>query len=250
VSTNTERENYVVITDALPSPFDLRFANVRGKTPVFVYAVDPVSAAGAKSQLMNEPTIQLVGPMDIDMARVAVLVADCADTSVVRIVKAIQRDGIPHVLLVAGHFEETGVVAATAAGVTAFLRKSEATSARLTAAIHDVEDSGCHLPDGLMRKAAAVRLRSAEEVTVVNVTESALGASPGISALSTMTGNLTVREAEVLRLVADGHDTADVAEKLGFSESTVKGIMAKIMTRIDARNRCHAVAIAVRNGLI
>jgi DNA-binding CsgD family transcriptional regulator len=30
----------------------------------------------------------------------------------------------------------------------------------------------------------------------------------------------------------------------------VKGIMAKIMSRIDARNRCHAVAIAVRNGLI
>ncbi|HEX4865175.1 MAG TPA: LuxR C-terminal-related transcriptional regulator [Acidimicrobiales bacterium] len=199
---------------------------------------------------MNEPTIQLVGPMDIDMARVAVLVADSADTSVVRIVKAIQRDGIPHVLLVAGRFEEQGVVAATAAGVTGFLRKSEATTARLTAAIHDAEESGCHLPDGLMRRAADVRLRSAEEVATIDVRDPDMTGSLGVSALSTMTGNLTVREAEVLRLVADGHDTADVAEKLGFSESTVKGIMAKIMTRIDARNRCHAVAIAVRNGLI
>lgn len=223
---------------------------MRGKTPVFVYAVDPVSAAGAKAQLMNEPSIQLVGPMDIDMARVAVFIADSADSSVVRIVKAIQRDGIPHVLLVAGRFEEQGVVTATAAGVTAFLRKSEATTARLTAAIHDAEESGCHLPDGLMKKAAAVRLRSPDEVTTVDVRDPDMSALPGISALSTMTGNLTVREAEVLRLVADGHDTADVAEKLGFSESTVKGIMAKIMTRIDARNRCHAVAIAVRNGLI
>ena len=223
---------------------------MRGKTPVFVYAVDPVSAAGAKAQLMNEPTIQLVGPMDIDMARVAVLVADCADSSVVRIVKAIQRDGIPQVLLVAGRFEEQGVVTATAAGVTAFLRKSEATSARLTAAIHDAEEAGCHLPDGLMKRAAAVRSRSLDEVTTIDVRDPDMSALQGISALSTMTGNLTVREAEVLRLVADGHDTADVAEKLGFSESTVKGIMAKIMTRIDARNRCHAVAIAVRNGLI
>jgi DNA-binding NarL/FixJ family response regulator len=188
--------------------------------------------------------------MDIDMARVAVLVADSTDTSVVRIVKAIQRDGIPHVLLVAGRFEEQGVVTATAAGVTAFLRKSEATSARLTAAIHDAEESGCHLPDGLMKKAAAIRLRSPDEVRTIDVRDPDMSAHPGISALSTMTGNLTVREAEVLRLVADGHDTADVAEKLGFSESTVKGIMAKIMTRIDARNRCHAVAIAVRNGLI
>jgi DNA-binding NarL/FixJ family response regulator len=230
---------------------DLRsLLSVRGKTPVFVYAVDPVSAAGAKAQLMSEPTIQLVGPMDIDMARVAVLVSDAADDSVVRIVKAIQRDGIPRVLLVAGRFEEDGVVAATAAGVTAFLRKSEATTARLTTAIHDADESGCHLPDGLMKMAAAVRLRSPEQSTVVDVRESAIEGAAAISGLSTMTGHLTAREAEVLRLVADGHDTADVAEKLGFSESTVKGIMAKIMSRIDARNRCHAVAIAVRNGLI
>jgi DNA-binding NarL/FixJ family response regulator len=199
---------------------------------------------------MNEPTIQLVGPMDIDMARVALLVADSADTSVVRIVKAIQRDGIPRVLLVAGRFEEHGVVAATAAGVTAFLRKSEATTARLTAAIHDADESGCHLPDGLLKKAAAARVRASDETTVVDIRDSVVEGVTAISGLSTMTGNLTVREAEVLRLVADGHDTADVAEKLGFSESTVKGIMAKIMSRIDARNRCHAVAIAVRNGLI
>ncbi|HEX6394603.1 MAG TPA: LuxR C-terminal-related transcriptional regulator [Acidimicrobiales bacterium] len=199
---------------------------------------------------MNEPSVQLVGPMDIDMARVALLVADSADVSVVRIVKAIQRDGIPRVLLVAGRFEEQGVIAATAAGVTAFLRKSEATTARLTAAIHDADESGCHLPDGLMKKAAAIRLRSPEEALAVDVCDAALDGASAISGLSTMTSNLTVREAEVLRLVADGHDTADVAEKLGFSESTVKGIMAKIMSRIDARNRCHAVAIAVRNGLI
>ncbi len=199
---------------------------------------------------MNEPTIQLVGPMDIDMAKVAVLVADSADTSVVRVVKAIQRDGIPRVLLVAGRFEEQGVVAATAAGVTAFLRKSEAMTARLTAAIHDADDCGCHLPDGLMRKAAAVRSCGGDDGAVVDVRDSPLEAAGALSGLSTMTGNLTVREAEVLRLVADGHDTADVAEKLGFSESTVKGIMAKIMSRIDARNRCHAVAIAVRHGLI
>jgi DNA-binding CsgD family transcriptional regulator len=91
---------------------------------------------------------------------------------------------------------------------------------------------------------------SAEETLVVDIRDPMTEGATAISGLSTMTGNLTVREAEVLRLVADGHDTADVAEKLGFSESTVKGIMAKIMSRIDARNRCHAVAIAVRNGLI
>ena len=58
------------------------------------------------------------------------------------------------------------------------------------------------------------------------------------------------REAEVLRLVADGLDTAEVAEELAYSESTIKGVLAKLMTRLEARNRCHAVAIVLRQGLI
>ena len=62
--------------------------------------------------------------------------------------------------------------------------------------------------------------------------------------------SLTGREAEVLRLVADGLDTAEVAEELAYSESTIKGVLAKLMTRLEARNRCHAVAIVLRQGLI
>ena len=64
------------------------------------------------------------------------------------------------------------------------------------------------------------------------------------------TATLTGREAEVLRLVADGLDTAEVAEELAYSESTIKGVLAKLMTRLEARNRCHAVAIVLRQGLI
>ena len=61
---------------------------------------------------------------------------------------------------------------------------------------------------------------------------------------------LSGREVEVLRLVADGYDTADVAEQLAYSESTIKGVLAKLMTRLEARNRCHAIAIVLRQGLI
>jgi DNA-binding NarL/FixJ family response regulator len=70
-------------------------------------------------------------------------------------------------------------------------------------------------------------------------------------AVSTLTERrLGSRETEVLRLVADGYDTTDIAEQLAYSESTIKGVLAKIMTRLEARNRCHAVAIVVREGLI
>ena len=225
---------------------------VRGKIPVFVYAADPLSAAGAKAQLMNDPTIELLGPVDIDRARVALLVTESADTAAARIVRAIQRDGVPSVVLVASRFDVEGVVEAAAAGVNGFLRRSDATSSRLAAAIREADQPGCHLPEGLMKKAAAARSHLGGATDVIDVTDqgsSAMSAMEG--AVSTIASpRLSVREAEVLRLVAEGYDTADVAEKLAYSESTIKGILAKVMTKIEARNRCHAIAIVMRNGLI
>ena len=95
----------------------LTVTTVSTRTPVFIYAADPLSAAGAKAQLMGEPTIELVGPVDIDRARVALLVADAADEGVAKVARAIQRDGVPQVVLIAARFDEAGVVMAVAAGV-------------------------------------------------------------------------------------------------------------------------------------
>jgi DNA-binding NarL/FixJ family response regulator len=58
------------------------------------------------------------------------------------------------------------------------------------------------------------------------------------------------REVDILRLLADGCDTAEVAEQLAFSESTIKNALARLMERFDARNRCQALAMAMRQGLI
>ena len=225
---------------------------MRGKIPVFVYAADPLSAAGAKAQLMNDPTIELLGPVDIDRARVALLITDAADTSSAKIVRAIQRDGVPNVVLVAARFEVEGVVAAAAAGVTGFLRRADATSSRLSSAIREADQPGCHLPEGLMKKAAAMRGHFGVAPDVVDVTDGGpLSGADSDGGVTTIAGpRLSIREAEVLRLVAEGYDTADVAEKLAYSESTIKGILAKVMTKIEARNRCHAVAIVMRDGLI
>ena len=193
---------------------------------------------------MGQPAIELVGPADLDRARVAVVVAEAPDESAAKVVKAIQRDGVPRVVLVASRFDEAGVLAAVAAGVTSFLRRSEATTARLTEVIREVDQCGCQLPEGLIRK-AAVSVRPDRNVPVD---------SPVIDLRdrggSTITLRLTNRESEVLRLVADGYDTSDIAEQLAYSESTIKGVLAKIMARLEARNRCHAVAIVVREGLI
>jgi DNA-binding NarL/FixJ family response regulator len=200
---------------------------------------------------MGEPGIELVGPIDLDRARVALVVADAADESVAKVARAIQRDGVPHVVLVASRFEEAGVVLAVAAGVSGFLRRAEATSARLAELIRQTDRSGCQLPEGLLRRAASVEMHARTmRPDVIDLSEPARAVG-GVSTVSTVAeAQLSGREVEVLRLVADGYDTADVAEQLAFSESTIKGVLAKLMTRLEARNRCHAVAIVLRQGLI
>ncbi|MFI0424136.1 LuxR C-terminal-related transcriptional regulator [Spongiactinospora sp. 9N601] len=60
----------------------------------------------------------------------------------------------------------------------------------------------------------------------------------------------TEREIEILRLLADGRDTGEIAERLCYSPRTVKNIMYAINRRLNLRNRAHAVAYAMRAGVI
>jgi DNA-binding CsgD family transcriptional regulator len=61
---------------------------------------------------------------------------------------------------------------------------------------------------------------------------------------------LTAREKQVLRLVADGHPTREVARQLCYSERTIKNVIHDAVMKLNARSRSQAVAEAVRAGLI
>jgi DNA-binding NarL/FixJ family response regulator len=61
---------------------------------------------------------------------------------------------------------------------------------------------------------------------------------------------LTAREQEVLRLVAEGHPTREVARRLCYSERTIKNVVHAVVKKLNARTRSQAVAEAVRAGLI
>ncbi len=62
--------------------------------------------------------------------------------------------------------------------------------------------------------------------------------------------DLTGRDLEVLRLLADGRSTAGIAHDLAYSESTIKNVIHDLVHQLDARNRAHAVALAIRAGVI
>lgn len=57
-------------------------------------------------------------------------------------------------------------------------------------------------------------------------------------------------EVEVLSLLAAGHETAQIAAELFYSERTVKSYISRAVNRLGVRNRTQAVAAAVRRGLL
>jgi two-component system NarL family response regulator len=63
-------------------------------------------------------------------------------------------------------------------------------------------------------------------------------------------GKLTRRQRQILQLLADGGSTTVAASDLDLSEETVKTHTKNILARLGARNRVHAVAIALRESLI
>ncbi|HEX4669882.1 MAG TPA: response regulator transcription factor [Solirubrobacterales bacterium] len=63
-------------------------------------------------------------------------------------------------------------------------------------------------------------------------------------------GKLTHRQREILQLLANGESTTVAARELDLSEETVKTHIKTALARLGARNRTHAVSIALRESLI
>jgi DNA-binding NarL/FixJ family response regulator len=205
------------------------------RIPVYVYAHDPISQAGLASQLRARPEVQVLDD-DVDSASVAIVVVDEVDDETTRVVRAIQRnDGIPRVVLVVTRLDDGGMMAGVEAGACALLRRSEANPERLVAAIQAAATGDGSVPADLLGRLLEHVGRLQRQVL-----------SPRGLTLS----GLTEREIEVLRLVADGLDTAEIADSLSYSERTIKNIIHDVTARLNLKNRSHAVAYAVRQGLI
>jgi DNA-binding CsgD family transcriptional regulator len=65
-----------------------------------------------------------------------------------------------------------------------------------------------------------------------------------------MSGRLTQRETEIVKWTSEGKTSAEIAIILGLSEHTVNSHITAAVRKLDAVNRVHMVAIALRNGLV
>jgi DNA-binding NarL/FixJ family response regulator len=61
---------------------------------------------------------------------------------------------------------------------------------------------------------------------------------------------LTAAEVRVLRLIANGHANKEIAARLSLSEDTVKGQVSRILSKLEASDRTHAVVIGLKRGII
>ncbi len=73
---------------------------------------------------------------------------------------------------------------------------------------------------------------------------------PDIERARSAQPKVTPRQREILQMFADGHATDEVARRLGLSAETVRTHAKASLPRLGARDRPHAVAIALRSGLI
>lgn len=205
------------------------------RIPVYVYSSDPVLQAGIAAELRGRPETEVVDGTDLDSAKVAVVVADSVDEETSRAVRALHRSGSLRVVLVITNLDDASLIAGVEAGASGFLRRVDAVPERLAVTITATASGDGSVPPDLLGRLLA---------HVSNVQTTVL------SPLGMTLAGLSEREIEVLRLVAEGLETSEIAARLCFSERTVKGVIHDITTRLRLRNRAQAVAYAVRQGLI
>ncbi|MCZ0988752.1 LuxR C-terminal-related transcriptional regulator [Streptomyces diastatochromogenes] len=205
------------------------------RVTVAVYAADPVLRIGVVQQLRQRPEVDLVDEADADRAQVSLVVVDSVDDDVAALLNRLRHNNATHTGLVVGTLGAGGLQRVIECGVAAVLRRAEADQDQLLHLVQAIANGEGVLPGDLLGKLLT---------HVGSIQRSAL--DPGSLSLST----LTTREADMLRLVSEGLDTAEIARKTAYSERTVKNVLHEIITRLQLRNRAHAVGYALRNGLI
>jgi DNA-binding NarL/FixJ family response regulator len=196
---------------------------------VAIQGVNAISRAGVASRLERRPEVRVVEDADPSAGVVLVIAAGVDDVLVQRL-RALHRQRGRQVVLIVDRVGSAALPELADAGVTAVVPRVEATVDRIVAALREAA-ADCPAPAEPAPRPLA--LATAAPVQPV------AGGVP-----------ISARERDVLRLVADGYSTRDVAAKLCYSERTIKNVLQDVTVRLDLRNRTHAVAVAIRNGWI
>jgi DNA-binding NarL/FixJ family response regulator len=168
------------------------------------------------------------------------------------------RSGLQMRIIILTTFDlDQYVYAALSAGASGFLLK-DVSPEHLIAAVRLVRSGDALLAPSITRRlverfagqpggppARSGSSAPSESAGTAASSPSARPAAPGCD-----TSALTPRELEVLGLIARGMSNAEIAATLFLSEATVKTHVARILTKLDLRDRVQAVVLAYESGLV
>lgn len=255
------------------------------RVTVHVAASDPISRAVMWSHVRAHPALVTVD--DPEGADVVMIVTDVVDDVTLKTVRILATDHGVRVVLVASLLDPDSVHAAVDAGVHGILHRSEADATRVAAAVVSAAGGHVALPpdvlgmllahpayrDPLAAAVLPVGIATANSLRLETLPAGAVpfGGDPGRTGRVWLLGTglqfadgtpdtepdeipgpagFTDRELNILRLVANGFGTAEIAVELSYSERTVKNAIHAVTERYNLRNRSHAVAYAMRVGAI
>ncbi|MFE6894421.1 LuxR C-terminal-related transcriptional regulator [Streptomyces sp. NPDC057694] len=217
-------------------PPALLAATSSAHTPVSVAvtATDLLTEEGARSWLEAADEVRVTSWDEREQAQIAVVLAHEVTSRVLARVEEMSRrtggERLP-VLLVADDVTERQLLEAVDRGVVGLLARHGVSYAAIVGAVRSAVQGESLMPPTMVRTLIdRVRVLKAED--------------------RPETGALTSREVDVLRLLADGLSTAEVASRLNYSERTIKNILHDVVARLKLRNRTQAVAYAIRTGVL
>jgi DNA-binding NarL/FixJ family response regulator len=205
------------------------------RIPVQVRGFDPILVSGIRAQLRPRPELVLVESAGEHASPVVIVVNDVVDEPSLSLVRECRGPGAARVLLVLATVDDNGLLAVVEAGACGVVARAEATPERLVTAVRQAAATG-----GVLSPRLVGRL-----IEQVSRLQNQVLAPRGLRL-----SGLSARETDVLRLMAQGLEIREIAEKLSYSERTIKNSVHDVLNRFDLRNRAHAVAFALREGLI
>jgi DNA-binding NarL/FixJ family response regulator len=199
--------------------------------------------SGFRMILRADPGLDVVGEAGDGVEAVA-LARELRPDVVLMDVRMPRLDGIeatrqllrvqdpPRVLVLTTFDLDEYVYAALRAGASGFLLK-DAPEEQLAAAIRVAAEGGALFSPGVTRR----------------LIERFAALDPDVAPPPRLE-ELTARELEVLRLIARGLSNAEIAGELVVSDHTVKTHVARVLAKLDLRDRTQAVIAAYESGLV
>lgn len=198
---------------------------------ISIHTQDPIMEAGVLAQLRPRPEVRIAAP-NTEGRSIPVVVAESLDEVTLRLLRKLRHQDPPRTVLVVSQLREEELVLAAEAGVIAVLQRCHSTADRLISVILSASRGEGTVPGDLLADFLAHTGHLYRQQNRLLVSE------------------ISEREKQILKLAAEGYSTREIADCVSYSERTVKTVLNGLVIRLALRNRTHAVAYAIREGLI